>query len=84
MPSASRIPYSVFPPVPNLTWIALIVGVVFSIPLPVPLRRSLDTATQKHAVLFTWVRNAILVILFIAGSAAQTGASYQPFIYGEF
>jgi len=84
LPSISRIPYSVFPPVANLTWIALAVGVLFSIPLSAPLRRRVDMAAAKHPVLFAWVRNAFLILLFIAGMAAQAGANYQPFIYGEF
>jgi alginate O-acetyltransferase complex protein AlgI len=84
MQSNSRIPYSVFPPVANLTWTALIVGILFSIPLAAPLRRELDAAAAKHPVKFAWVRNIFLLLLFIMGVAAQTGANYQPFIYGEF
>jgi alginate O-acetyltransferase complex protein AlgI len=84
IPSSSRIPYSVLPPVANLTWAALIVGILFSIPLAVPLRRELDAAAAKHPVIFAWVRNIFLLLLFIAGVAAQTSANYQPFIYGEF
>lgn len=83
-PSASRIPYSVFPPIANLTWIALISGILFSIPLPSPLRQTLDAMSAKRPVMFAWARSAILTLLFIAGIAAQAGASFQPFIYGEF
>lgn len=84
MPSSSRIPYSVFPPVANLTWIALIAGIMFSIPLAAPLRWKMDEVAAEHPFLFTWVRNFSLLLLFIAGMAAQAGANYQPFIYGEF
>lgn len=84
MPSNARIPYSVFPPVANLTWIALIAGILFSIPLIAPLRQMLDAAATKHPMLFSWVRSIFLLLLFIAGIIAQTGANYLPFIYGEF
>ena len=84
LPSASRIPYSVFPTVANLTWIALVAGIFFSFPLAASLRQRVDMATAKHPVLFAWVRNAFLILLFLASMAAQAGANYQPFIYGEF
>lgn len=84
MPSNSHIPYSVFPPVANLTWLALVMGILFSIPLVSPLSSLLDTATAKRSVLFNCTRSVLLLLLFIAVIIAQTGADYLPFIYGEF
>jgi hypothetical protein len=84
MSSAPRIPFSVFPPVTNLTWVALFVGILFSIPPAASVRSVMDAAAAKHPVIFAWVRNILLLLLFFAGVAAQAGANYQPFIYGEF
>jgi alginate O-acetyltransferase complex protein AlgI len=84
MPSSRAIPYSVFPPVTNLTWIALILGIIFSVPLPSLVRNFMDKINSRYGVIFIWIRSIVIILLFIAGIIVQAGTNYHPFIYGEF
>ena len=84
MPSNRMIPFSVFPPVASITWAAFIAGLVFSVPLPKPLRLLSDELQNNQGIWELWLRNIILLLLLAAGIIVQAGALYHPFIYGEF
>lgn len=84
MPSNRQIPFSVFPPIANLTWMALIAGVILSI-LPGPVIRNVSSGLfVDHENTKKFVPNIILILLFLAAIIVRAGSSYAPFIYGEF
>jgi len=62
----------------------ILLGWVFSVPLPKPLRLLSDELQNNQGIWELWLRNIILLLLLAAGIIVQAGALYHPFIYGEF
>lgn len=83
-PSNRRIPFSVFPPVANLTWVMLLIGIFLAFPLPPVWNRWATHLKGRHEAVFEITRAILLTLLFIAGLIVQAGGRYAPFIYGDF
>lgn len=78
--SAQPLPWSTFPPVSTLTWLALAAGMLLSL----PLRSALAEKVDFESTGWQWARGVLALALFLAGMLVQAGAAYQPFIYGDF
>jgi alginate O-acetyltransferase complex protein AlgI len=77
------LPYSVFPPISTLTWIAFGAGILLSLPLNKITEICLPKVDRENRT-WIWVRNGLALALFLIAIVVQAGANYQPFIYGEF
>ncbi len=82
--SAKPLPYSAFPPIAKLTWIAFAAGMLLSLPLKGILHRILPEKLMQNSGTCFWVQNILILALFIVAILVQAGSKYQPFIYGDF
>jgi alginate O-acetyltransferase complex protein AlgI len=78
--SAKPLPYSTFPTVPTLTWLAMAAGILLSL----PLKRILPEKITRNETAWVWVQNILTLGLFTVAVIVQAGTNYQPFIYGDF
>lgn len=77
------LPYSVFPPISTLTWIAFGAGILLSLPLNKITKICLPKVDRESRS-WIWVKYGLALALFLLAIVVQAGTNYQPFIYGDF
>ena len=80
----TALPYSAFPPVAHLTWAAMLAGICLSLPIKKLLKSLLPEGLVHNERVWPWIRNFLVLALFITAIVVQSGTHYQPFIYGDF
>ena len=82
--SVKPLPYSAFPPISKLTWIAFAAGILLSLPLKRILYRILPEKLMQNNRNWIWMQNILILALFFVAILVQSGSNYHPFIYGDF
>jgi len=83
--STAPLPFSVLPPLTIFMWFALIAGTLLSFPILPAIEKYLEGKFSVHTSAWRgWLKDGLLLALFILGIIFQAGTSYQPFIYGGF
>lgn len=82
--TVSPLPYSVFPPVQPLTWIALVMGILFATPLFANMKAILLAKHEKSKFILQICGDVMFIGLFMFSIIILTGTSFQAYIYGKF
>ena len=78
------LPYAVFPPVQPLTWIALVMGILFATPLFAKMREILFSKHEKSKFILQICGDVVIIGLFMFSIIVLTGTTFQAYIYGKF
>ena len=78
------LPYSVLPPIQPSTWLALILAILFSIPVVPAFKRSMAKYAWWATLPACIARDIGSIALFILSLVALASSTFQPYIYGNF
>jgi alginate O-acetyltransferase complex protein AlgI len=78
------IPFYNLAPIQPQTWLALVLGMILSVPIIPMIQKTFKKRWLRHSMLFSIIGDFGLLLLLVLSMLVISNATFHPYIYGRF